>query len=293
MSRSRRSSGWRADSLDFPGAAAQEDYRRTYPMGSVASHVIGYLAPAQNPRPGEVPEDPTVRPGERVGVTGAEKQFDSLLRGMPGILSAEPDAQGSLRPKVLFPAQPGRDVYLTLSEPAQRRAEAELAGKVGAVVVMDIRTGELLVLASSPSLAINPATGRPAAADPTLHPYLSRAIQDSVTPGSVFKPAVAFAAAASGIGPERTFVCNGKVEIGGKTYRCEGHHGVVNMQTAIAQSCNIYFYEVAREVARRAGAGEIIRWASALNLGAAPAWTCPTNGRAGSPRCPRGWAQRR
>jgi len=248
-----------ADVLDFPGAVVQEDYRRAYPQGSVAAHAVGYLRRAQAPQRGEVPEDPAVRPGDWIGVTGAEKQFDSLLRGVPGILSTEPDAQGCLRRKVLFPAQPGRDVYLSLSGPAQRRAEAELAGKVGAAVVMDIRSGELLVLASSPSF--DPAIG-PAGAD------LSRAIQDSVTPGSVFKPAVAFAAVAAGIDPKKwTVTCNGDVEIGGRRYHCEGHHGVVNMEAAIAQSCNIYFYEAAREVARRAGTEEILRWASALNLG--------------------------
>ena len=74
-----------ADAVDFPGAVAKEDYRRSYPLRSTAAHAVGYLGRAQPPQRGEVPEDPTVRPGERIGVAGAEKQFDPLLRGVPGI----------------------------------------------------------------------------------------------------------------------------------------------------------------------------------------------------------------
>ena len=245
----------------LPGVAVSAAWRRTYPRGKFAAHVVGYLGRAQPPLRGETPEDPNVRPGDRIGVAGAEKQFDSVLRGVPGIVNTELDKK-TARPtrNVLFGAQAGSNLYLALSGPAQQQAEQALAGVIGAVVVMDLRTGELLVLASSPSF--DPATG-PAAEDLPLHPYLSRATQDSVAPGSVFKPVVALAAAAGGFGTERTFTCAGTLVYGGITWHCEGHHGAVNMEQALAQSCNIYFFQVARQ----AGAEAILSWASALNFG--------------------------
>jgi penicillin-binding protein 2 len=91
-------------------------------------------------------------------------------------------------------------------------------------------------------------------------------MQDSVAPGSVFKPVVALAASAGGFGSERTFTCEGVLPFRGYTFRsfrCEGHHGVVNMEQALAVSCNIYFYQVALQ----AKAEGILSWASALNFG--------------------------
>jgi penicillin-binding protein 2 len=261
----------------FPGVAVSPAWRRTYPQGKFAAHVVGYLWRAPSPLRGEMPEDPDVRPGDLVGVTGAEKQFDSALRGVPGIVNAGVDKKtGRLTRNVLFPAQAGSNLYLTLSSPAQRRAEEALAGMVGAVVVMDLRTGELLVLASSPSF------------DPAVRPVtndLSRATQDSVAPGSVFKPAVALAAAAGGFGPERPFTCEGVWHFGGGTFHCEEAHGVVNMEKAIAQSCNIYFYQAALQT----GPDAILSWASALNLGRRTGVDLPYEWAGRLPQLRRGW----
>jgi penicillin-binding protein 2 len=272
-----------ASPMRFPGVAVSAAWRRSYPQGKLAAHVVGYLGRAQPPLRGETPEDPGVRPGDRVGVAGAEKQFDSALRGVPGIINAgvEPKT-GRLTRNVLFGAQAGSNLYLTLSGPAQQRAEQALAGLVGAVVVMDLRTGELLVLASSPSF--DPATG-PTAENLPLHPYLSRATQDSVAPGSVFKPVVALAAAAGGFGTDRTFTCTGTLVYGGITFHCEGHHGAVNMEQAIAQSCNIYFFQVARQ----AGPDAILSWASALNLGRRTGVDLPYEWAGRLPQLRRGW----
>ncbi len=272
-----------ADASRFPGVAVSAAWRRTYPQGKSAAHVVGYLGRAHAPAPGETPEDPDVRPGDRVGIAGAEKQFDSALRGVPGIVhTAAAPKTGRLARDVLFGAQPGRNLYLSLCGPAQRQAEKALAGLVGAVVVMDLHTGELLVLASSPSF--DPATG-PAAEDLPMHPYLSRATQDSVAPGSVFKPVVALAAAAGGFGTERTFTCDGTLVYGGVTFHCEGHHGAVNMAQALAVSCNIYFFQVARQ----AGADAILAWASALNLGRRTGVDLPYEWAGRLPQLRRGW----
>ena len=272
-----------ANASRFPGVSVSAAWRRSYPQGKLAAHVVGYLGRAQPPLRGETPEDPDVRPGDWIGIAGAEKQFDSALRGVPGIVNAAAD-QKTGRParNVLFPARAGSNLYLALSEPAQRQAEQSLAGLVGAVVVMDVRTGELLVLASSPSF--DPATG-PAAEDLPLHPYLSRATQDSVAPGSVFKPVVALAAAAGGFGTERTFDCEGELRFGGVTFHCEGHHGIVNMEKALAVSCNIYFYQVAL----KAGPDAILSWANALNLGRRTGVDLPYEWAGRLPQVRRGW----
>jgi penicillin-binding protein 2 len=267
----------------FPGVAVSAAWRRTYPQGKSAAHVVGYLGRAQSPSRGETPEDPDVRPGDHVGIAGAEKQFDSVLRGVPGIVNAAVDPKtGRLARNVLFPAQAGRNLYLALHGPAQRQAEEALAGLVGAAVVMDLRTGELLVLASSPSF--DPAK-TPSAEDPALHADLSRATQDSVAPGSVFKPVAALAAAAGGFGTERTLTCNGTFVYGGVTFHCEGHHGAVNMAQALAVSCNIYFFQVARQTRPDA----ILAWASALNLGRRTGVDLPYEWAGRLPQLRRDW----
>ena len=272
-----------ADANRFPGVAVSAAWTRSYPLGRFAAHVVGYLGRAQPPTRGETPEDPDVRPGDRIGIAGAEKQFDSALRGVPGIVNTTVDPKtGCLTRNVLFRAQAGSNLYLTLSGPAQQRAEQALAGVVGAAVVMDLRTGELLVLASSPSF--DPATG-PAAEDLPMHPYLSRATQDSVAPGSVFKPVVALAAAAGGFGTERTFDCEGILRYGGVTFHCEGQHGVVDMRRALAVSCNIYFFQVALQ----ARADAILSWASALNLGRRTGVDLPYEWAGRLPQVRRGW----
>jgi penicillin-binding protein 2 len=267
----------------LPGVAVSAAWRRSYPQGKFAAHTVGYLGRAQPPSSGQTPEDPNVRPGDRVGIAGAEKQFDAALRGVAGIVNTAVDPKtGGLARNVLFGAQPGSNVYLALSGPAQRQAEKALAGVVGAAVVMDLRTGELLVLASSPSF--DPATG-PAAEDLPMKPYLSRATQDSVAPGSVFKPVVALAAAAGGFGTERTITCDGTLVYGGITFHCEGHHGAVNMAQALAMSCNIYFFQVAHQT----GAPAILAWASALNLGRRTGVDLPYEWAGRLPQLRRGW----
>ena len=257
----------------FAGVKVGTSFRRDYPHGRLACQVIGYLGIAERPEPREAPPDPGIAPGDRVGRSGAEKQFDHYLRGEAGVFrerglrrrrpakrpaSLLCGVPGSLRkaldrrerPRrriVLFPAEPGRSVFLTLDRAAQQCAEESLAGKEGAVVVMDVTNGELLVLASAP-----------------LDEELSRATQDSVPSGSVIKPIVALAAAAyHGVSPDVRSACSGSVRVGGRTWRCSHRHGAVDMRDAIAHSCNIYFWELGRKI----GAESIVKMAGELGLG--------------------------
>lgn len=238
----------------YPGMVIQQVTRRCYPNGSVAPHVIGYLGRAQPPARGETNDDPTIRPGERIGVTGIEKQYDRLLRGLPGILNREADpVTGAPLRHLIFPAQPGATLRLTLDLAAQRQAEKALEGAKGAAVVMDVRTGELLVLASAPTfdLADIAASLRAALQDPA-RPLLSRATQDSVPSGSMIKPIVAVAALDTGeVSAGETMVCRQKYNVGGTPRQCNGNHGPVDMPAALSHSCNIYFWELGRRIGPR------------------------------------------
>ncbi len=239
-----------ANPEQFPGAEIKAGTRRFHPRRSLAAHVIGYLGRAQRPERGEVPEDPDIQPGDPLGLTGAEKQFNRLLRGVPGVSKMEKDRRtGKRRRVILFPAQPGNAVFLTLDRSAQERAEQTLAERSGGAVVMDVNTGELLVLASSPSYDLDDigASRRAAREGSSARPFVSRAIQDSVPSGSVIKPFVALAAASHGkANPNTTFDCNGAFVIGGHTFHCHNTsgHGPVDMVRAIEDSCNVYFYRL-------------------------------------------------
>jgi len=232
----------------FPGAVIRTGTRRFHPHGPLAAHVVGYLGRAR------AREDPAVRPGDRVGVAGVEKQYERLLRAVPGVARLERDrSTGARRRVVLFPASPGRSLFLTLDAAAQERAEQALGGRTGAVVVMDVHSGELLVLASSP--AFDPDDPGAALRNPSGRPFVSRAIQDSVPSGSVVKPLVALAAAIHGrAGPGTTFECDGSMELGGHVFHCyaKAGHGRVDMATAIEQSCNVYFYKLGLKVGAEA-----------------------------------------
>ena len=263
-----------SDRKRFKGITVTESLRRYYPQGAVAAHVIGYLGRAQRLAPNKKPKDLTIRPGDKIGLTGVEKQFDRLLRGVPGVVREETGRfprgsvkSGSRKRFFLFPAEQGHTVFLTLDLAAQQCAEQSLEGKAGAVVVMDARNGELLVLASSPLFDPNDvqAALRTAAQDSSFRPMLSRAIQDSVPSGSVIKPIVALAAASVGVaGPETTSDCTGSIIVGRRTFHCVPRgHGRADMVRAIEVSCNTYFYRLGMKAKPEA----ILKMARALGWG--------------------------
>jgi penicillin-binding protein 2 len=255
-----------ADPRLFPGVVVRMEQKRRYPLGNVAPHVVGYLRNAGRPAEGEIPEDPNVRPGERIGVNGIEKQYNFLLRGEPGIVKETVDDKTKvLKRDILFPARRGCDLYLTLDVDAQRVAEAELGNETGAVVVMDVRTGELRVLASTPrydNTDIN-ASYAAARADPSFKPFPSRATQDSVPSGSIIKPIDALAGCKEGVPTSWTVDCEGALVLGGNRFRCSGTHGRMNMEEAIAYSCNVYFFTLARRI----GPEPIVAMARAAGYG--------------------------
>jgi penicillin-binding protein 2 len=214
-----------------------------------------------------------LHPGFRIGKQGVEKSFDLELRGKPGAQKVEVDANGhevSSDPNGDIPAVPGKVIELTLDADVQNRAMEVFGDQSGAAVMMDCRTGDILCLFSGPSFDANRfvrgLTGAEYAALARYErkPLFNKALTATFPPGSTFKTMVALAALENGVDPNRTYVCNG-VWYFGRPFHCDKHHGVQNLSSAIATSCDIFFYQTALALgpdkiaatARKFGLGEI------------------------------------
>jgi penicillin-binding protein 2 len=257
--------------LELPGISLQVGPRRYYPFGPLASHLIGYV--------GEVSESDLANPemglrsGDIVGKANLEKAWDKELRGEPGGQQVEVDALGR-RVRVLEeePDVPGNTLTLTIDRDLQEEAENALGDHTGAVVAIDPRNGELLVLASRPaydpnvfSRGIQRAEWRHLMQDP-LKPLNNRAVQGQYPPGSTFKVAVAAGALEEGFANLTSGVhCSGGVPFGNHYFRCwrKGGHGGVNLHEAIVQSCDVFFYQVGQ----RLGVDGIADYARRFGLG--------------------------
>ena len=186
---------------------------------------------------------------------------------MPGYSQTRRDPEtGQLTRQIIFPARPGKTVALTLSLSAQERAEAALGDHPGAVVVINCRNGEILVLAAAPAYDNNdlPAAWQRARREPRSGLFLSRATRAGVPSGSIIKPIVALAAAqAQAVTPHTTFYCRGAMTFGGRDWHCSGNHAQSDMTRAIEQSCNVWFYNTAL----KAGPQAIVAMAAQLGWG--------------------------
>ena len=257
---------------DLPGILIDEGLSRFYPNEHYAAHVLGYVSSVDEE---EQTGDPLLElPGFRIGKSGVERTFDASLRGSGGTSQVEVNAVGRvIRELDRESGQAGEDLKLTIDERLQRFSADRLGAESAAAVVMDIFTGELLVMASTPAFDPNAfnrgLTNREwesLSTDPRA-PMTNKAIAGQYSPGSTYKMAVALAAMEHGvINPDEQIFCNGHMDIGTRRFHCwkdEGH-GQMNMADAIAESCDVYFYEVARRLgvdrisamARRLGLGE-------------------------------------
>ncbi len=243
----------------FPGVEVRPDLARHYPYGEIGAHVIGYV--------GRISED-ELRTRDRrqyrgtslIGKTGIERSYEHLLRGKMGLEHIETNALG--RPLAVLerdPPVPGRDLQLTLDIELQRIAEATLGDYRGAIVAMDPRNGAILALASQPGFNPNELVqGLDQTAFNNLRqnprqPLFNRALRGRYPPGSVVKPFLALAAVATGhmTADERIF-CNGEFQLPNvervwRDWKPEGH-GHVDFIDSVAESCDIYFYELAHQM---------------------------------------------
>lgn len=239
----------------FPGVELRGDLSRHYPQGTLTAHVVGYVGRVNEAELATASAEQ--RATDAVGKTGVEKSYDAQLQGRVGYQQVEVDAHGRrLRVIDRNRARPGMPLRLHLDTGLQRAASAALAGRAGAVVAIEPATGAVLAMVSEPTFDANLFVGgistenyRRLMDDPQ-RPLLDRALRGLYPPGSTIKPFMALAGLHAGvITPADRAWCPGWFRLGGSAhrYRCwQRHgHGGVDLRRAVAQSCDVYFYELA------------------------------------------------
>ncbi|MDD4564555.1 MAG: penicillin-binding transpeptidase domain-containing protein [Eubacteriales bacterium] len=278
-------------SSDLPGVEVAAESMRYYPNGKSAAHVLGYLGQISENEKAEYVDEKGYKTNDLIGREGIEKVFESLLKGKDGTKNVEVNAFGELV-RVINETEPqkGKNVYLTIDLELQKTAEAALEqalteiqragtfksqwgnykyGKayrnanVGAVVALEVETGDVLVMASSPAFDPNLFTSGISnedwnalqgenLRDPLSPlPLFNVATRTAVQPGSTFKMVTATAALESGLDPTRKLKDGGAVKLGSRTYGCivwntsRRNHGYINLYEALEVSCNYYFFDIA------------------------------------------------
>lgn len=263
---------------ELPGVVADMNEARIYPFGGGFAQVVGYVAKISDRDLARAREQGRfdrilLHPGFRVGKQGVEKALDADLRGVAGAQQVEVDARGRairIHPQGSVEPRPGKDVVLTLDADVQNRAIEVFGEESGAAVLMDVRDGDILCMASAPSFDPNRFVGGVPAREYRLlseyerRPLLDKAITGTYAPGSTFKMVTGLAALRAGIPPERRYTCTGGFYFG-RRFACHGRHGAQDLHAALQNSCDVYFYNVAlqvgpdaiAEVARELGFGQI------------------------------------
>ncbi len=249
----------RRDSL--PGVIVEINNLRRYIYGSLGASFLGYLGKISK---AELEVAPLLGNDSLVGKRGVEKGWQDFLQGEDGYRQKATDAFGREVSLNLFQKNltskvgvPGHDVVLSIDIDIQRAVEEALGDKSGAVVVVDVKSGELLALASKPSFSpldfvkgVNVELWKVLINDKSF-PLLNRSTQGLYAPGSVLKMVTAVAALSEGTVEQDTLVyCPGRYKFGRRTFHCwkrEGH-GEINLKLAIIGSCNVYFYKLAEKL---------------------------------------------
>ena len=244
----------KANGHRLPGVIVSTVPAREYPFGGLASQLVGYVREISKAQLDSFGTDAGYKFGDVIGQTGLEKVYERYLRGLSGVVKVEVDAKGNRKGEVsVVDVDEGADLVLSLDSDMQRAAELGLAGRRGAVIALDPNNGEVLTLASSPSLdgtlfagKVDAKTWAAVLADPDK-PLANRAIAARYPPGSTWKLFMAAAGLTSKkITPKTTFNCPGYFWFGGRAYKCHKHtgHGTVDLLKAITVSCNVFFYQL-------------------------------------------------
>ncbi|MDJ0802121.1 MAG: penicillin-binding protein 2 [Desulfobacterales bacterium] len=257
---------------DLPGIDVQVRRLRNYIFPNFAAHLLGYIGEV-NPDELKRSVNADLRMGDQIGKFGVEKSLERYLRGERGGRQVEVNANGQVV-RVLHTvyARSGHSIYLTIDRDLQKKAEEMLTGEAGAVVAVDPQNGEILALASGPAFDQNDfITGlstekwRALIENPD-RPLNNKAIQGEYPPASTYKIIASLAGLQEGvITPDETIFCPGYHRFGNRTYRCwrRGGHGWVDLNQAIARSCDVYFYQVGQ----RLGIDRLAFYANASGLG--------------------------
>ncbi|MFL2682681.1 MAG: penicillin-binding protein 2 [Alphaproteobacteria bacterium] len=256
---------------DLPGITIKTSSIREYTKGSFYAHTVGYTS-YFNEKNSEINFTKNI-PFFLKGKNGIEKVYDSYLRGVPGREEVEVNASGKfIRRLSLVKSIPGKDVQLTINSDLQDFAHGAIGSNIGAVLVLDAKNGDILCSASSPSFDPNIFSKKldnqswNKIINSMNAPLINRPINGLYPPGSTFKPVVALAALKFGvISKDEKIFCNGIYTLGNRNFHCwkEVGHGNLNLEDAIAQSCDVYFYELAL----RLGINKIAETARLLGFG--------------------------
>ncbi|MBT7249337.1 MAG: penicillin-binding protein 2 [Rhodospirillaceae bacterium] len=257
---------------DLPGVMIDVGQSRDYPHADQLAHVLGYVAAVS---PKDQTGDPLLElPGFRVGKAGLEKIHDLNLRGRGGSSQVEVNAYGRvIRELRRKEGEPGAEISLTIDMGLQKMASQRMADESAAAVVLDVHNGDVLAMVSTPSFDPNLFnTGLSAVQWKGLvnnprAPLINKTIAGRYSPGSTFKMCVLLAALEKGvITPSSRIFCTGFLELGDARFHCwkKHGHGLVDAHQATVQSCDVFFYEIAK----RTGIERIAAMARRLGLGA-------------------------
>jgi penicillin-binding protein 2 len=257
---------------DLPGLSINVGQVRSYPQGEATAHLIGYVGAVNE---SEMRDDPLFSlPGFKIGKSGIEKTLDDPMRGKAGAAEVEVNVVGrEIREISNVPPEPGKKIILTLDAELQKFTQATLAAeKSASAVVMDIHTGAVYALASHPAFDPNVFTrGIPESlwielSENITTPLTNKAVSGQYPPGSTFKMITGLAGLRTGkLNKNRTSFCPGHFNLGKTRFHCwkQGGHGYVNLERALAVSCDVYFYEAALDI----GIDEIAKTARYMGLG--------------------------
>ena len=256
---------------ELPGVLVDVGTTRQYPLGPQMAHIIGYVAP---PNEADVAGDTMLAlPGMRVGRGGMERTHDEVLRGRAGAVQLEVNAVGRvIRELDRQEGTQGRDVTLTIDAELQASVLGRLGDESASAVVLDARNGEVLAMATNPSFdpsLFNSGVSQAQWVEWTNNrraPLINKAASGLYAPGSTFKMVVALAGLeAKAVTVNDRVNCPGYMDFGDRRYHCwsKGGHGNVDLRGALKNSCDVYFYEVAR----RTGIDKIAAMSSRFGLG--------------------------
>lgn len=281
----------------FPGVEVQPHLIRHYPYGPVGAHAVGYVGRINETELSER-DGRQYRGSSVIGKTGVEKAYEQRLRGKMGYERIETNALG--RPINVIerdPPIPGEDLTLTLDIELQRIAEQSLGDYRGAIVALDPGTGAIRALASQPGFNPNQLiagldrdTFQALLTDPD-QPLYNRAISGRYPPGSVVKPFLGLAGVATGVmEPDETIHCNGTFRLPNvsrvwRDWKRTGH-GDVDLNESIAESCDIYYYQLAE----RLGIDRMHDWMTRFGFGTGSGIDLPGERAGVMPS--RGWKER-
>jgi penicillin-binding protein 2 len=235
---------------DLPGVQATQGFSRYYPDGPAVAHLVGYVGSANAKEYEAEDKNPLLLiPGFKIGKQGLEKSLEPYLRGTPGGQRVEVTARGKLvkelDPK---PDRSGQTVQLTIDEGLQQYAARRMGPESGALVAMDVASGDMLAFVSMPAFdpnSFSQGIGRTEwkmLSEDDHIPLLNKVTQGLYPSGSTIKPAMALAFLKQGVDPTRRVHCPGGYQIGNRYFRCDAVHGSMDMHSAIERSCNTYFW---------------------------------------------------